>query len=266
MLRIRSAHPAVCGSATIGVISETVVIDARFRGPPTSANGGYACGVVARYVGAKSVEVSLRSPPPLERPLRLERDGDQVLLTEAETVIAVGAENDFSIEIPERPTLEEARLAGERCPWVDTHPFPECFVCGPARPAPDGLELLIGPLEGRDVFAATWTPDVSLADSDGLVSPLIVWGALDCPTGVATVGSCGPSVLGRLRARLAAPVRAGAPHVVIAWVVSRDGRKRVGGAAISSEDGTLCGVSEGLWIELRDPSGHGAVTAAGSGA
>jgi hypothetical protein len=261
MLRVRPHTLGGRACATIGAIAETVVIDARFRGPPNSANGGYACGVVARYVGGHSVEVSLRSPPPLERPLRLQRDGDRATLTEGETVIATGGARDFSIEIPEPPTIDQARSAGEHCPWADTHPFPECFVCGPARPAPDGLELLIGPVEGRDVYATTWTPDASLADADGLVSPLVVWGALDCPTAVATAAASGPSVLARLRARLAASVRVGAPHVVTAWVLSRDGRKHVGGAAITTEDGTLCGVSEGLWIELRDPSSHGAVTA-----
>lgn len=46
----------------------SLVIDRRFRGPPNSGNGGYVCGCLARYV-AGDAEVTLRAPPPLERPL-----------------------------------------------------------------------------------------------------------------------------------------------------------------------------------------------------
>ena len=46
----------------------SLVIDRRFRGPPNSANGGYVCGCLARHV-AGDAEVTLRAPPPLERPL-----------------------------------------------------------------------------------------------------------------------------------------------------------------------------------------------------
>jgi len=38
----------------------------------TSANGGYACGRLASFVDADEVEVTLRLPPPLDRPLRVE--------------------------------------------------------------------------------------------------------------------------------------------------------------------------------------------------
>ena len=47
---------------------ETVTIDRRFRGPLRSANGGYACGLLGSRVGP-AAEVTLRLPPPLERPL-----------------------------------------------------------------------------------------------------------------------------------------------------------------------------------------------------
>ena len=46
----------------------------RFCGPPASADGGYACGAIAGLLGG-GVEVTLRRPPPLDRPLRL-RVGD----------------------------------------------------------------------------------------------------------------------------------------------------------------------------------------------
>ena len=49
-----------------------VLIPRRFNGPPASANGGYTCGLIARYVGGPAA-VSLRSPPPLDTALALTR-------------------------------------------------------------------------------------------------------------------------------------------------------------------------------------------------
>ena len=48
-----------------------LTIDRRYRGPLTSANGGYACGRLAAYVDAHEVEVTLRLPPPLAIARRL---------------------------------------------------------------------------------------------------------------------------------------------------------------------------------------------------
>ena len=47
-------------------MNDRVVIDRRFNGPPNSANGGYACGLVGTVVKAPAVRVSLRKPPPLD--------------------------------------------------------------------------------------------------------------------------------------------------------------------------------------------------------
>ena len=51
---------------------DTVTIDRRFRGPLDSANGGYAAGLLgSRLPGV--AQVTLRLPPPLERPLAVRR-------------------------------------------------------------------------------------------------------------------------------------------------------------------------------------------------
>jgi hypothetical protein len=44
----------------------------------------------------------------------------------------------------------------------------------------------------------------------------------------------------------------------MAWSRGGEGRKKVGAAALLTEDGEVCAVGEGLWIALRDPSTHGA--------
>ena len=67
---------------------EEVTIDRRFRGPAESANGGYACGLLAGAIEG-SVEATLRQPPPLERTLVRRSDGEgRAILLDGETVIA----------------------------------------------------------------------------------------------------------------------------------------------------------------------------------
>ena len=56
-------------------MTDVVTIPARFNGPPGSANGGYACGLVAAAIGPAAT-VRLLSPPPLDVPLERRREAD----------------------------------------------------------------------------------------------------------------------------------------------------------------------------------------------
>jgi hypothetical protein len=233
---------------------EPLTISARFNGPPSSANGGYTCGLVAGLVGADEVAVSLRLPPPLERPLDVVRDGEHVELRENGTVVAEGAPEGLRLEVPAAVSPGEAgaaSAAGEER-WTAHHPFRTCLVCGPDRPPREGLRIFPGAL--RDgMFAARWTPDESLADADGAVRPEFVWAALDCPTSapVANFAEGPPMVLARLTARLVSAVRAGEPHAIVSWPIAVDGRKRHAGSALFDAEGRLLCASRALWIELR---------------
>ena len=246
---------------------EQVVIDRRFRGPPDSAQGGYTCGLVAERLGEPCVAVSLRAPPPLERSLELRStDAGTVVLADGERVVAEAAPADLRLDVPAPVALDVARRAAERCPWMETHPFPGCFGCGPERSQDEAVAILTGPVDGGEVFAGPWTPLAEFAGADGALSPLFVWSALDCPTAAPAVPpDAAPSVLARLTGRLLAPVRPEEVHTVVAWPVSHDGRKHRGGAAIYAPDGELCAYAEGLWIELREPAAMGAVARATSG-
>src|SRR5690348_5738134 len=108
-----------------------MLIDRRFRGPATSGNGGYTCGLVAALVG-NAAEVTLRVPPPLDVPLRVE--GTSVWA--GETLVAEAVPASIEIVAPAPVSFDEATRAAE--PDFDT-PFPECFVCGHARA--DGLRI-----------------------------------------------------------------------------------------------------------------------------
>lgn len=228
----------------------TLVIDPRFHGPPASANGGYAAGRLAGFVDADTVEVTLRAPPPLGRELRVERTGDgAATLHDGDVLVAEARPGRLDLDVPAPVPFEEAAAAGERFPFRDDHPFPTCFVCGPQREAGDGLRIFTGP--ARDVHAGAWTPDGSLAGPDGVVAPEYVWAALDCPSCTPVADPGVPILLGRITARLEGEVRAGEPHVVVAWPLEVDGRKRRAGAALFTAGGERRGVAEALWIEVR---------------
>jgi len=238
-------------------VTETLTIPARFNGPPGSANGGYTCGRVAQLVGAEEVEVSLRTPPPLERPLEVVRDGERVELRDGDTLVAEGGPSELLIDVPEPLPRDEVAAAEEagREVWTANHPFPSCVVCGPDRDRGDGMRIFPAALEGRHgLYGACWTPGESEADGDGWVRPELVWAALDCPTSapVANFGEGPPMVLASLAARLGCPVRAGEPHTILSWGLEVDGRKRRAAAALYDSDGILTCASRALWIELRE--------------
>jgi hypothetical protein len=235
-------------------VPEEITIPARFNGPPASANGGYTCGVVAGLVGAEEATVSLRLPPPVGRPLRVERDGAQVELYDGDARVAEGGPAELLLDVPDAITPDEAAAASAawRDRWVDPHPFPTCFVCGPDREPGDGMRVFPGALRAG-MFAADWTPDGSLDDGSGHVRPECVWAALDCPTSapVANFASGPAMVLARLTARLGCSVVVGEPHAILAWPLAVDGRKHVGACALFDSAGRLLCASQALWIEVR---------------
>jgi hypothetical protein len=235
-----------------------LVIDSRFNGPPDSGNGGYTCGLLAREIEGPA-EVTLRKPPPLGVELSVDRVDGGVRLVDGDTLVAEAApaRADRFVDPPAPVDAGEARAAlGESFFTGPAHPFPTCFVCGPRREAGDGLRIFPSPIQGRDLFAAVWAPDESVA-VDGCVPPEIVWSALDCPTSAPGMNQPGPDgtvlpiVLARLAVDVCGTVEEGAEHVVTSWEIGRDGRKREAGAALVAPGGDLVAQARALWIELR---------------
>jgi hypothetical protein len=236
-------------------VAESLTIPARFNGPPETGNGGYTCGRLAALLDAETaVAVSLRVPPPLERPLAVVRHVARAELHDGETLVAEAAPSELSLAPPEPVPFDRARAASDdgREQWTAKHPFPTCFVCGPDRDPGDGLRLFPGRLEDSR-YAVPWTPDESVDDGTGHVRAECVWAALDCPTSapVASFGAGPAMVLASLTAQLNAPVKVGEPHSILSWPLREDGRKRHAAAALFDADGRLLGASLALWIELR---------------
>jgi hypothetical protein len=239
----------------------SIIIDKRYCGPPNSGNGGYVCGRLARHIPG-GAEITLRAPPPLEKPLDVvAMDDGQWQLRDGAAVVATGKAASVELARLEKASFDEASAAELLTPVKPhEHLLPTCFVCGPARRPGDGLRIFAGPRarQTRDaspVLAATWTPDQTLAADDGLVAPEFLWSALDCPSGYAVTydpESGGwdrmPILLGRMAARVEARPRPGERCVITTWETGRDGRKRMAETAAYGEAGGLLAVARATWI------------------
>ncbi|EIG58045.1 hypothetical protein [Bradyrhizobium sp. WSM1253] len=252
----------------------SLVIDRRFRGPPNSGNGGYVCGCLARHV-AGDAEVTLRAPPPLERPLDVRTGADgPIELRENDKLLATA--HVTGIDVPDVPKVsyEAAEEAVRRTPYDKrTHDLPDCFVCGPARAHGDGLRIFAGPLQagavpGKPVvFAASWIPHGSLSGDDGYVAPEFVWAALDCPTGYCSVGARHlglngneTALLGRMAARINRRPRPGDRCVVTAWPTGREGRKLFAESALLSSEQDVLAIARTTWLLVDRQVQLGATT------
>lgn len=225
-----------------------ITIHRRFRGPLTSANGGYASGRLAAFVDAAEVEVTLRAPPPLDRRLDVRRAEDVVTLLDGDDVVAEARPGRVDADPPPPVSVAEAEDAATRHVRVGSDVFRECFVCG-IRDEHDGLEIHAGPVAGREpLHAAPWLVRESASE--------LVWAAIDCP-GAYAVGAEGRGevVLGRMAARVDRVPEVGDRCVVVSWPLGEDGRKLFAGTVLFAEDGDPLAVARQTWILPRASAG-----------
>ncbi len=182
----------------------------------------------------------MRRPPPLDRPLDVEREGERLLVRDGDALVAEAAPAKVDVDVPTSPSHEEAERASEQYPGFGEHAFPNCFVCGPHREPGDGLRIFAGPLgDGR--VASPWTP--------AEVAPELVWAALDCPGAIA-VGypERGETLLGRFAVEIDELPRVGEHCVVVGWPLGEEGRKLYAGTALFGEDGRQLASARATWI------------------
>ncbi|MEY9862362.1 hypothetical protein ABH935_008007 [Catenulispora sp. GAS73] len=235
-----------------------LTISRRFNGPPHSGNGGYVSGMLAQLFleefgdtpGAK-VEVTLRKPPPLEKPLTIRQpaESESLRLLDGSTVIAEAELVEAAGELVEPVSYDEALTAAKGYAGLSGHPFLTCFVCGPDHPT--GLHVFPGPVPGRKgVVAAPWTP------AEDAVGPEFVWAALDCPGGWSAGDLAGrPMVLGRMSVEMLdeAPIAAGERYVVLGRHLRTEGRKTFTVSALYGPSGEPVASAEAVWIAV-DPA------------
>lgn len=230
-----------------------IVIGRRFRGPPQSGNGGYVCGVLAGAAG-QSLVVRLLRPPPLEQTLEIREDPNEsrILLMDGNRPVASGAPAaTLQLEVPEAPSYAAALAVARDYEGFREHAYPGCFVCGPERARGDGLRIFASAIEGRNLHAAAWLPDASLAGADGKVLPEFMWAALDCPGFFATGLAARGPLLGEFAARIDRRVHANEACVVIGWSAGHDSRKHYAGTAVFDDHNELCARAFATWISPR---------------
>lgn len=226
----------------------TLLVPTAFNGPPDSGNGGWCAGALASLVAGsalgRTVEVTLRLPPPLEVPLEVvDSDGSWRTLDEEGRVVLEAREVEDDL-VPSEPVPVEAARAGEAAyAGHRAHPFPTCFSCGPARGEDDGLRIFPGPVADRPgLVAATWTPHASTYE--------IAWAALDCAGAWSTDMEEQPRVLGRMTARIDRLPAIGALHVVTGEARGLEGRKHHATTTLRDTSGELLGVARQVWIAV----------------
>jgi hypothetical protein len=265
-----------------------VRVPTRFRGPPTSANGGvaaglYAClGEVALGAPCLRLQVRLHRPPPLETDLPYEftpnaehpgRIDVRVLDRSANLVLSgwVSAERD-----PVMPESTVSALAALSTPdqhqrhRFDTHvetpnpnseSFNSCFVCGPE--AEGGLRLRPRPVTD-DIRWLPWQPHSDWADRDGL-GLLTAIAALDCTSaiGLAEEGLTAPGeacLLGTYDADiLERPTGTDADELrIVTSARGREGRKIWTDVGLFTPDGRPMILGLATWIVVAPEIAAGA--------
>jgi hypothetical protein len=232
----------------------TLHLHARLNGPPGSANGGFASGTIAEALGG-TARVRLIRPIPLERAMYLTRDagGLTASVTDARNRLVAQASrvDPFTMVPPVKPRFADAEAARAASPLHGArHLLSNCVVCRPGRQ--DGLGVTPGPLASRrDVLAAPFVP-LERDAAGGVVHPVAVWGALDCPSyPAASLLDRRLGLLGTMTAHRNRDVVPGERLVAVGWTVERHGRSTQTASALLDERGDVVASARAVWIELR---------------
>jgi hypothetical protein len=233
-------------------VPTTLTVAERFCGPPGTANGGYLAGRLAALVGDDTVSVRLRRPTPLDRPLEVRDTESGLELLDGDELLATAAPAALHLDVPPPPSPAEAAAAQAALPPRTGHPFPGCFGCGPARVPGDAVAGFVGPLSGRpELWAGIFRPTSGLPSVDGAAAPETVWAALDCPSlQPAAPSFATPWLLGTLTARQEQPVALDTDHVLLSWLIGREGRRAATASALIGPDGEVCARAQALWFEM----------------
>jgi hypothetical protein len=241
-----------------------LVIPSRFRGPPTSGNGGWTAGALASLLlgdePAAAVSVRLHRPPPLETAMEVvlaSTDGVPTAVASiVDDVVATAGRVEKAAVPVAVPAVdaETADATAGRYRGASGHPFPTCFVCGPDRAPGDGLRLRPGLLLWRDdATACTWTPDASLEDGSGHVATAAVWAALDCPGGWSVDLQGRPMVLGTMTGLVNRRPQVGETCVVTGAALGHEGRRSRTATTLYTAHGKELARATHVWVAV-DPA------------
>ncbi len=233
-------------------MSETLKVDKRFCGPPSSANGGYIAGLLSTHLvpsDDEAVEVTLKAPIPFDVNLDIHEINGEVELRHVDLTVATARVVEFDLRAPTAPVDAAVLARSEISPLLvpaTNHPAANCFVCGPAREVDDGMRLFPQRVSGTSNYQVSWT--VSEHGDE------FIWAALDCPSSLgmylAEDPFFGPIVLGRITGQVRGVPLVGDVCDVVSWREGVDGRKMFGAAALFAADGECLAVARSTWIRV----------------
>ncbi len=247
-----------------------ILVPHRFRGPPSSGNGGWSAGALAAVTVERAdhagpwpaITVALHQPPPLDTELPVSTEDGWTLATYAGGI--VGRARVADQELTEVPAVsaDDAWATTSDYRGFGSHPFPSCFTCGTGREEGDGLRIFPGDVPGDELgrVAAPWTPHPSVAEDwhsyqeaaqDASVP--VTWAALDCVGGWSTDIEERAMVLGTITLRLDSLPRIGEEHVLVGASRCGLGRKTFTAATLYDSSGSVVATAEHVWITV-DPA------------
>ena len=253
-------HAAHVGGS-FRLMNDTLIIPIGFNGPRLSGNGGYVAGRLAgkfteKFGGNGTVEITLRAPIPIERPLALVRDGDVLKMQDGDTLVCEARAGSLAQLVPPPAPSDWAEVMrrGERGGSPADGDFGSCLVCGRGRAEGDGLRVwgTSGPQPGYSL--SCYLPHANHADASGRIRPEFVWGTLDCPGAYAAQDDSDRRVAltGRMTAKVIEPPKVGERCAVVGWRTGAEGRKLYSGTALFTESGRLCALAACTWIVLKE--------------
>ncbi len=217
-------------------------------------HGGYVAGLFAEQIGGP-VEITLRKPTPLDRPLAMRAGAEGRLeLVDGDTLIADAIAKPFTLEVPRPPTLDEAIAAEAGSPshYGESGVHPVCFGCGKLREPGDALRVFVGPCEvaGQKLVAGRFAPQAHFSDERGQIARRYVLGALDCAGAFAfIVDRVRAGLLGRIAFEQYRDAPGDRDAIVIGWQIGSEGRKLFAGTALFDADGALCAAARATWFQ-----------------
>ena len=197
-------------------------------GRPSSANGGYTCGLLAGVRRRARRGDPARPRRRSTTPMRF--DGTQRCV-DGETLVAEAKRDSRrrrAVPAASRSRKPSGRHGATRA--STQHEYPTCFVCGP-----DARRRARASSPARSTER---TSSRRRGSSRTTSRRVLVWAALDCP-GAIGVGwdGRGDWLLGRMAAEVArACRRPGERCVVVAWPLGHEGRKGYAGTALYRGD------------------------------
>ena len=234
-----------------------IVINRHFEGPTDLTLGGHISGLMSPHLDSDTVEVTMRKPTFMERPLILDTTvPDRVFLYDGDTLLNEARPAVLDMDIPDMISLDQAKKSACR----DTvAAFPNCFGCGSGRTRENGLHLRSGPVKGRNAVAIDWQPTAATVDAgEGEEVPeIMVLTAMECPIAKAMdlnefrkPGET--AVLGRMTTKITALPKVGQHCFFMGWPIERAGRRIEIAGTLNKEDGEILAATRLTFVVLRE--------------